>query len=484
MLTRDDLMLLDDLGRLSKDPYKFVLWAFDWGEGELKGEDGPDEWQEKILKSVRDGLISINQAIQIAVASGHGIGKSALIAWLVLWGISTFPDAKGIVTANTDTQLRTKTWPEVAKWHRLFIAKRFFVMTATSLYSSDPIHEKTWRCDIIPWSVNNPEAFAGMHNQGKRILLLFDEASKIDDKIWEVSEGALTDENTEILWVAFGNPTRNTGRFRECFRKYRHRWNTQQIDSRTAKHTNKKQIQQWIDDYGIDSDFVKIRVLGQFPVQSERQFISSDLVDQAKGKIIRPDQFNFAPVIITCDPAWTGSDEIVIAMRQGLHFRILKTMPFNDNDVLVANFIALFEDEFKADAVFIDLGWGQGIYSVGKTLNRNWTLVAFGGASTRADCVNKRDEMWQLTKEWLKEGGALPDDQILCDDLTAPETIPRLDGKIKLESKEDMKTRGLPSPNRGDALALSFAMPVVKKTAYYGQQQKSKANTGYNVLRR
>ena len=484
MLAREDLMLLDDLGSLSKDPYRFVLWAFDWGSGELEGETGPDEWQAAILISIRDGLLTINQAIQIAVASGHGIGKSALIAWIVLWGMSTLPDTKGVVTANTDTQLRTKTWPEVSKWFRLFIAKRFFVMTATSLYSADPAHEKTWRCDIIPWSVNNPEAFAGMHNQGKRILLLFDEASKIHDLIWEVAEGALTDENTEILWVAFGNPTRNTGRFRECFRKYRHRWKTQQIDSRTAKHTNKKQLQQWIDDYGVDSDFVKVRVLGQFPSQSDRQFISSDLVDMAKGRRLRKDQYAFAPVIITCDPAWTGGDETVIALRQGLHFEILKVIPKNDDDVMVANFLAVYEDDYKADAVVIDQGYGQGIYSIGKAMNRIWRLVSFGSSSTRPDCYNKRDEMWQNAKEWLKEGGSIPDDQVLYDDLVGPETVPRMDGKIKLESKEDMRTKGLPSPNRADALALSFAFPVRKKDDRLKMnQQLYKSNTQYSVRR-
>jgi len=142
--------------------------------------------------------------------------------------------------------LTTKTWPELAKWHRLCILGSAFTYTATSLYSADPAHEKTWRVDAIPWSLNNTEAFAGLHNQGRRVLVIFDEASAIADEIWEVTEGALTDADTEILWFAFGNPTRNAGRFRECFGKFRHRWATQQIDSRTVEGTNRKQLDEWV----------------------------------------------------------------------------------------------------------------------------------------------------------------------------------------------------------------------------------------------
>ena len=126
----------------------------------------------------------------------------------------------------------------------------FFVLTATTLAARDPAHAKTWRIDAVPWTENRVEAFAGLHNQGRRILVVFDEASAIPDLIWETTEGALTDEQTEILWLVCGNPTRNNGRFRECFGRYRHRWIRRQVDSRNARITNKQQIAQWIADYG------------------------------------------------------------------------------------------------------------------------------------------------------------------------------------------------------------------------------------------
>ena len=459
-------LLIEELAKYSKDPLGFIYFAFEWGTGEL-AEKSPEEWQLELLRSIKDGLLSPEQAIQIAVASGHGVGKSAFLSWVQLWALSTMGDSRGVVTANTDTQLRTKTWPELGKWYRLFIGKDLFKFTATSIYSVDPEHEKTWRIDAIPWSENNTEAFAGLHNKGRRILLIFDEASAISDKVWEVSEGALTDANTEIIWLVFGNPTRNSGRFKDCFGRFRHRWKTKQIDSRTVSFTNKDQIGKWVEDHGEDSDFVRVRVRGVFPNASANQFIPNDYVESARGKHLRQEQYQFAPVIITLDNAWTGGDEVVVGKRQGLAFSILAAFQKNDDDMRIASMLARFEDEHKADAVFIDLGYGTGVYSAGKSMGRNWQLIPFGGAASDPGVLNKRAEMWSDMKTWLKDGGAIPNDPILCADLVGPEAYVaqtgKNAGKMYIESKEDMKSRGLSSPNRADALALSFALPVLKK---------------------
>ncbi|HCE08100.1 MAG TPA: terminase [Oxalobacteraceae bacterium] len=482
--------LVDDIAGFTHDPLGFVLYAFDWGRGELaKFPDGPDDWAREVLDDIggklRSGAIKgIHEAIQIATASGHGIGKSALVSWLILWAIATFEDTKGVVTANTDTQLRTKTWAELSKWYRLCIVKHWFKFTATSIFALDPEHEKTWRIDMVPWSVNNTEAFAGLHNQGKRILIVFDEASAIDDPIWEVTEGALTDEDTEIVWVAFGNPTQNRGRFRECFGRFKHRWSHRQIDSRTVKITNKEQIAKWVEDYGHNSDFVKVRVRGMFPSASAKQFISTTDVDAAFNRQLREDQYLFAPKILTCDPAWEGDDELVIGLRQGLHFEVLRVIAKNDNDLQVATILANLEDQHKADAVFIDAGYGTGIVSAGRTMGRDWQLIWFAGASSDAGCLNKRAEMWKLMRDWLKDGGAIPNDMVLYNDLIGPETVARADGKIQLESKKDMKGRSLASPGRGDALALSFAQPVVKRNPFAQfNSAKAREHDPYGAMR-
>ena len=249
--------------------------------------------------------------------------------------------------------------------------------------------------------------------------------------------------------------------FRDCFGKFRHRWHGEQIDSRTVEGTNKAQLEKWVADYGEDSDFVKVRIRGMFPSASSKQYISVEDVDAALGRHLRREQYEFAPKILTCDPAWEGDDELVIGIRQGLKFDILRTIPKNDNDVQIANSLGNLEDEHGADAVFIDGGYGTGIVSAGKTMGRTWQLVWFSGKSADEGCVNKRAEMWKLTRDWLKEGGCIPDDKMLRDDLIGPETVARLDGKLLIEPKDAMKRRSLPSPNRADALALSFAYPVI-----------------------
>lgn len=475
--------LIEALGALTHDPLAFVYFAYPWGEPgtPLENMEGPDEWQIQILKDIGEQLKKgkdLQTAIQEAVASGHGIGKSALISWLIHFAISTHENTRGVVTANTEGQLRTKTWPELSKWHNMFIAKDLFTYTATAIFSSDKDYEKTWRIDAIPWSKNSPESFAGLHNQGNRILVLFDEASAIDDVIWEVTEGALTDANTEIIWCAFGNPTRNSGRFRECFRKYRKFWNTYQIDSRTVKISNKAKIEEWLEAYGEDSDFFKVRVRGVFPSASDLQFISTEIADKAQKQVYKQGAFEHLPVIIGVDPAWTGSDSLEIVMRQGYYMKSLASIPKNDDDWRMAQLIAQFEDEYKADAVFIDMGYGTGIYSIGKQLGRKWRLIEFGGKSNDPVYLNMRAYMWGQMKEWLREGGSIPpNDQALYDDIVGPEAIIDKNGRIQLESKKDMKDRGLPSPNKGDALALTFAARVVKKSE---TGNRIVANTSYN----
>jgi hypothetical protein len=465
-------MLVEDMAMLSKDPYKWVLYAFPWGQGELAGYDGPDEWSKQMLFKIRDGLLTKEDAIRVAVASGHGIGKSALVSWIILWSLSTLEGTRVVVTANTEAQLKNKTWSELAKWFGLMICKHWFKFTATAIHVADPDPEKqkTWRADMIPWSEHNTEAFAGLHNQGKRIVVLMDEASAVADKIWEVTEGALTDKDTEIIWCCFGNPTRNTGRFFDCFNKYRHRWHAVHVDSRTVKITNKKQLQEWVDDYGEDSDFVKVRVRGLFPSAGDRQFIPSHLVDKARGRTISNHAFAYAPIVIGVDPSYCGGDECVVYLRQGLMSKRLAVYRKLEDDLLLAGYVAQFEDEYKADKVFVDMGYGTGVVSAGKAMGRQWMLIPFAMESNDVGFLNKRAEMWNNMKKWLAEGGCLEDDPIICQELTGPEYAVKLDGKIKLESKDDMKKRGLASPNRADALCLTFAFPVTKKNQIHGQQ--------------
>lgn len=472
ILPETEIQLIDDIASFTHDPLGFVDYAYDWGEGAFEDSLGAKDWQADFFEELREHLenpLTRYQPFKGATSSGHGIGKSAFMGMFCNWAMSTCEDTKIVITSNTETQLRTKTFPELKKWFKNSITSHWFIDTATGIFSSDPEHRDHWRIDAVPWSENNTEAFAGLHNRRKRIVLLFDEASAIADKVWEVAEGALTDEETEIFWVALGNPTRPNGRFYECFHKYRHRWKSKQIDSRTVEGTNLQQTSEWADDYGEDSDFFKVRVRGMFPSSSARQFIEMNIIDEASGRDLHYSQYAHAPVIITCDPAWTGEDELIIALRQGLMFKVLARMPKNDNDSVPASKIAQFQDEYEADATFIDMGYGTGIHSFLKSWGRQSELIAFGSKSNRADFSNKRTEMWGEMREWLRDGGSIPPttDPVgsqLYDELKAPERLPMIkDGVIALEPKEAIKKRVGFSPNIADALALSFARPVFKR---------------------
>lgn len=475
--------LIDLVTGYSLDPLGYVLFAFRWGQGELAKFSGPDQWQRETLAligdALMDGKLSVEEAVQVAIASGHGIGKSALVAWIILWAISTYEDTKGVVTANTENQLKTKTWAELAKWHRLCINSHWFELTATALFSKDPKHEKTWRIDQVVWSERNTEAFAGLHNQGKRILLIMDEASAIPDKIWEVSEGAMTDSDTEIIWCAFGNPTRNIGRFRECFGKYKHRWHTRQIDSRSVAITNKAQIQRWLEDYGEDHNFFRVRVRGVFPSASSNALVGPEEVDAAMAREYKPGMFDYAAVILGVDVARSGDDQSVIARRQGQVVFPLRALRIPDV-VLVASQVSQEATEHQADACFVDAtgGYGVGVIDCMRATNHDAVEVYFNGKATDPRYFNKRSEMYFELAKWIKAGGALPYDPELKEELCASEYGYQGD-KFRLVDKDDIKELIGRSPDKADAVALTFAFPAIKRNPLAGAARARKEYDPY-----
>lgn len=494
--------LLIRLADFSADPLGFVMFAYPWGEpGDLEDYSGPEKWQVEILTDLGDGILTIHEAIlrakagaspddtacsplQFARASGHGIGKSACVCWIIDWAMSTLADTKGVVTANTENQLKTKTWAEMAKWHRLSLTKSLFKLTATARFSVDPDHEKTWRIDMVPWSEKNMEAFAGLHNKGKRIIIIFDEASAISDAIWETTEGALTDKNTQIIWICFGNPTKNSGRFRECFEggRFAHRWNARAIDSRETTITNHTQIAEWIEDYGEDSDFVRVRVRGMFPRMDSIAFIS---LESARAAVERPlPMENRHAVVLGVDVARFGGDKSVIYPRQG---RDARTRPVEVYEKLsttqLVSRVREAHDKYHSAAIFVDGGGvGGGVVDQLMDLGLPVYEVTFGAKADntsqkegRAKYLNKRAEIWGATKDFL-ETGCIPEkirglEKPLVDELCEPSYTYSREDYIQLESKKDMKRRNVASPDAADALACTFAFPYLIPSFDLGAQK-------------
>lgn len=494
-MTRDpDAELIEAVGAFHHDPLGFARFAFPWGEAgtELEDEEGPRQWQEELLdiigQKLREGSRSSSrdgpghQPIRIAVASGHGIGKSALIAMVIHWAMSTMPMTKVVVTAGTGVQLRTKTWPEVAKWHQLSLCRHWFQFEATSIRAEDPALKDVWRCDQVTWSDNNNQAFAGLHNKKRRIVLIFDEASAIADSVWEVANGALTDADTEIVWLAFGNPTEPAGAFRACFGAQAAHWITRHIDARQVEGTNKQEMQRWVDAYGEDSDFVRVRVKGEFPRTSSMQFIGNEAVVAARRREVSAHLHD--PLICGVDVARFGDDQTVIAIRKGRDGRSIPWVKLRGADTMqVAAKVAELHRHYRFDAIHVDGGGvGGGVIDRLRQLNIAVREVQFGGKPDRASLdidptryANKRAEMWGTMREALS-GLALPDDPELARDLTGVQYGLNARDEIQLERKEDMKKRDLASPDCGDALALTFAYPVFPTPSAGGPQAPWRRN--------
>jgi len=463
-----DVELATDIATFYADPLGHVLYSYPWGEGQLRGFEGPDNWARGFLQDLGDEVLkrgfdghSAVDPIQFSTASGHGIGKSALTAWLIRWIMDTRPFSKGIVTANTAEQLRTKTWAELAKWHHMGVTKHWYHLNSgggsMNMYHLD--HRETWRVDAQTCREENSEAFAGLHAAQATPFYIFDEASAVPDKIFEVREGGLTDG--EPMTFDFGNPTRNTGRFFENMQgRFRHRYIRRHIDSRDVKITNKRLFQGWIDDYGIDSDFVKVRVLGQFPSAGELQLIPTADVRECIGLEVAVQPHD--PLIMGVDVARFGGDQSVIYLRQGrdaesqgLHkFRGLDTMQ------LAARVVEIARDK-SPDTVMIDGGGvGGGVVDRCRQLGLDVVEINFGSKATQPGFANMRAQMWGNLRDAIKDGIRLPDDPDLVSDLTGLQYGYTLRNELKLERKEDAKKRGLPSPDLADALALTYAIPV------------------------
>ncbi len=465
-LTKNDLLLATDLSRFFDDPLGFVLYVFPWGKPgtRLANQSGPDEWQIKVLNAIGEEVragkdLKDALPVQIAVASGHGIGKTALIAWILIWFLATRPFPQVVVTAGKKEQLMGKTWRELNKWLKLAICGHWFVWSATKI--EHVLYPDQWNAQAIAWSKNAPENFAGTHEE--HVLVVYDEASAVDDCIWEVTDGAMTTPGA--MWIAFGNPTKNQGRFFECFNKFRKFWRTFQIDSRTAKMANRRLLDRWVEMYGEDHDFVRVRVRGVFPSAGDLQFIGTDIVRQAMAR--RPKGFDKYGKILCVDVARHGSDQTVFCKRQGRKVWPMKRMRVPDT-MQIAALVAEEINEWQPDAVFVDatgLGWGV----VDRLHQMGFTYVIgiqTGEKAYHADrYVNLRAELWDKMRTFIKDGGCLPDDEELVTDLTGPEY--GFDGKnrYELESKDDMKERGLDSPDSADALALSFCTAVAPTKA-------------------
>jgi len=494
--------------KIADNPYNFVLFSFPWGKKgtPLEHHKGPRSWQKEELLAMAEHLVKVQEcrkrgdaipSYQSATASGRGVGKSSMVAWIILWFLTTRLGSTVIVAANSEAQLKTRTWAELGKWLALSIHNEWFEKTTMSLRPSNWLADALkkqmgidgtyWYANATLWTEENPDAFAGLHNSYGE-LVIYDEASGIPSSIWAVTEGFFTEPHAEKFWFAFSNPRRNQGAFFDCFHSHKGFWRTRNLDSRTVEGTDVAQLNRMVEKYGADSDEARIEVYGQFPKTGDRQFISQELIDNAATREANHLYNANAPLIMGVDPARFGSDSTNICWRQGRIQGRGYTPPMENyrgrDNMFIADRVAFLANKYNPDAICIDSGAGAGI--IDRLRQRGFKVheIQFGGKAEDSDAyLNKRAEIWGRMRDWL-EGAAIDDDKELREDLGAPEyTYMGTTDKLKLESKDDMKKRGVDSTDKADSLALTLSVNVAQRGVFTKRRESRIArDVDYNIF--
>jgi len=308
---------------------------------------------------------------------------------------------------------------------------------------------------------DNADAMRGLRLDG----CVIDEVAQIKPELWEeVVQPALSDRKG---WALFIGTPHGLNLFSKLFFEGQQKkdWLSVRYTVYDTNALDEAEVARLRADMNANS-FAR-EYLCDFSAAGDDQLISLSMVEDASRRVLTEHQYNFAPVILGVDVARYGDDSCVIYRRQGLgSFAPLK---WNGIDNMTfAGHVANQINLHNPDAVFIDAGHGQGVIDRLRQLNYQVIEVHFGGSAAKAMYKNKRAEMWYSMAEWLKGGGVIPNDMQLKQDLATPTYSYDASNKIQLESKDQIKARGMPSPDIGDALALTFAHPVVKREYFPG----------------
>lgn len=458
------------------NPLRYVQTMWAWGEGTLTHETGPKPWQQSVLVDL--GVLIADRAfngidpvrpIKFAIASGVGTGKTALIAWLFHFLMDTRADCKCRVTANTVTQLDTATWAEIRKWGALKLtAPRWAMNTEQMYHHGDRVNWFGVKTTCAP---ENAQAFAGWHNRRSTTANFYDEASTIDDLIFEKGRGIEVDG--EPFQFVFGNPSRRQGQlYRAVFGVEREQWNHRVIDGEACdpNAVTRELYAAWAEAYGgTDSDYYRVHVKGLPPNADELQYIDAQRVQEAQKRAVAvlPDE----PLVAGVDISGGGSAWTVCRFRRGNDARtfppIRLTGEQSRDRALIVSKLAealrmVHPGGIKVAAMFVDSAFGAVIV---ERLNRmgfaNVFEVNFGARSPdEKHDLNMRAYIWRKSKEWCLSGALHARDHRMETDATGPGYHINARNQLVLESKADMQTRGVASPDDWDAHALTFAQPV------------------------
>lgn len=503
---KDDIKLFKELIEENRyDFCKLVFIVFPFGQKNHELEfKRPYDWQmeewAKISRHLSDPATRY-EAYRLIVSSGNGAAKTAFGA-MTFFMLMYTQRVRARITANTDPQMKSVVWPEYDIWYRhARFSDYFFEKFGTSIKARDEKLSETWRLDAVTWNQTTPASISGLHNKGGAIVYIFEEAPGIPAVIWNYASGAMTDTDTIKIMMAFGNSDDPESKFEQNM--ISPSWNSRRIDTRTMSHVDPKQVATWLEecDGNEDHDEFRVRVRGLPRKTAKDSIISMEAVQAAltRGETFDIATVNVLPCMLMCDPAWQGGDETVIWYRQGHYACLLERYKLNKAEGQDHMFTYLkmvrWEQELRADAVFIDQGEGTALKTLANNAGKNWELVSFANSpNDTADFkdsqyANIRAQMYHEANKWLLDGGILDSkdpqwksdiQKQLCWTKGGRHKV---NGKKLAEPKLDIKSRVGQSPDIADGFVLGFARLVPERLPendrYGSYQDRTTGATAY-----
>jgi hypothetical protein len=425
----------------------------------------PQDWQREVMSAVAKGQR------RCSIRSGHGVGKSSCGSWLMIWFLLTRYPVKIVVTAPTASQLFDALFAECKRWIKELPTpiKSLLEMKSDRIeLGSSPteafISARTSRAE-------SPESLAGVH--ADHVLLVVDEASGVPESVFEAAYGSMSGKDATTILL--GNPTRSSGYFYETHTRLRDSWWTKQVSCLDSPLVSPDFIAEMELKYGADSNAMRVRVLGEFPLAEDDTLISLHAVEQASKRVV--EQPEGTPVVWGLDVARYGDDASVLCIRQGRHLQALHSWKKLSLMELAGRVLDLLHssDEPPEEILVDSIGLGAGVLDRLRELDINARGVNVSESPAMADrYANLRAELWDLTKQWFNEEVQIPNDDSLIADLTAPRYSFNSSGKMLVESKAETKKRLGRSTDFADSLVLTFASSAAGASGQYRRKKRGR----------
>ncbi len=435
---------------------------------------GPKDEQLASFIFEIDEALETNEKPYISVRSGHGTGKTFVLANLTNFIGLTEDDAKIVLTAPVAAQLKNQLVPELKKWSQNLypsIAGLVDVMSMAAVYGKVNQNKAVARTA----RKENTEALAGVH--GKFVLYIVDEASGIDQKIFDVIDGALTGDR--FLFVMCSNPTRTFGTFYDSHNKNKKLYRTIHLDSEKSANVKPKWVETMAEKYGRESDTFRVRVNGNFPKTSTNSLFTLEMIEQLFNQKRIVDDSGIG--VFGCDIARYGDDKTIVFSRKGYKGMFFREYSKQDTMTTASKIIYEYNSIYdKPDYLFVDtIGVGAGVYDRLSQLGLSEKLIDANAskASTNQIYNNKRTEMYHNLVEATKKGLFIPYDEDLEEELLAITYSVEPNGKIKLCSKDEIKDAIGRSPDKSDSVALTFYETLPAQS----YKKEDFAHTNYQV---